>query len=191
MKKLFFLLTTVIIFNFLYSKDKYIQKPNTPKEISSQMSLVQVEYIDYNGKENLGLLVVNQKVEKEIIEIFKEIKKAGFQIEKIIPISEYDWDDDKSMEDNNTSAFNYRLVAGTTKLSNHAYGMAIDINPRYNPMIVKDKISPPNGSYSKENKGTITADSPIVKIFKKRGWTWGGDYKTIKDYQHFEKVIKK
>lgn len=191
MKKVVFLLFIIAIFGFSYSKDRYIQKPNTPKDITSQMTLVQVEYIDYSGKENLGLLVVNKKIEKEIIEIFKEIKKSGFQIEKIIPISEYDWDDDKSMEDNNTSGYNYRFVANTTKLSNHSYGMAIDINPRYNPMLVKDKVYPSNGSYSKENKGTIVADSPVVKIFKKRGWTWGGDYKTIKDYQHFEKVIKK
>lgn len=191
MKKIVFLISLIAIFSFSYGKDKYIQKPNTPKDITSQMTLVQVEYIDYNGKENLGLLVVNKKIEKEIIEIFKEIKESGFQIEKIIPISEYDWDDDKSMEDNNTSGYNYRFVANTTKLSNHSYGMAIDINPRYNPMLVKDKVYPPNGSYSKENKGTISADSPVVKIFKKKGWTWGGDYKTIKDYQHFEKVIKK
>jgi len=68
--------------------------------------------------------------------------------------------------------------------------MAIDINPRYNPMIVKDRISPLNGSYSNQNKGTITSESEIVKIFKKRGWKWGGDYKTLKDYQHFEKVLK-
>jgi len=65
--------------------------------------------------------------------------------------------------------------------------MAIDINPLYNPMIVKDEIYPQNGVYSKENIGTITPDSPVVKIFKKYGWKWGGDYKSLKDYQHFEK----
>ena len=68
--------------------------------------------------------------------------------------------------------------------------MAIDINPSYNPMIVNDRISPSNGSYSIENKGTITADSEVVKILKKRGWKWGGDYKSLKDYQHFDKILK-
>ena len=184
-----YLCLNVLAFSNEITKD-YLYKEGVPKEISSEMTLAQVEYIDYNGNYGEGIIVVNKKVAKEVVEIFQEIKKLGFQIEKIIPISEYNWDDDKSMEDNNTSGYNYRFVANTKKLSNHSFGMAIDINPRYNPMIVKDRISPLNGSYSDQNKGTITSESEIVKIFKKRGWKWGGDYKTLKDYQHFEKVLK-
>jgi len=194
MKKIVYIMYLYLCLNALafsneITKD-YLYKEGVPKEISSEMTLAQVEYIDYNGNYGEGIIVVNKKVAKEVVEIFQEIKKSGFQIEKIIPISEYNWDDDKSMEDNNTSGYNYRFVANTKKLSNHSFGMAIDINPRYNPMIVKDRISPLNGSYSNQNKGTITSESEIVKIFKKRGWKWGGDYKTLKDYQHFEKVLK-
>lgn len=184
-----YLCLNVLAFSNEITKD-YLYKEGVPKEISSEITLAQVEYIDYNGNYREGIIVVNKKVAKEVVEIFQEIKKSGFQIEKIIPISEYNWDDDKSMEDNNTSGYNYRFVANTKKLSNHSFGIAIDINPRYNPMIVKDRISPLNGSYSNQNKGTITSESEIVKIFKKRGWKWGGDYKTLKDYQHFEKVLK-
>lgn len=188
MQKYIFIPLMIFILNVSYSKDKdYIYKSGVPKEISSQMVLTEVEYIDFDGKNSTGLFIVNKKIAQETVEIFKEIKKSGFQIEKIIPISEYNWDDDKSMEDNNTSSYNYRVVANTTKLSNHSYGMAIDINPLYNPMIIKDKRYPKNGVYSKENIGTITPDSPVVKIFKKYGWKWGGDYKSLKDYQHFEK----
>lgn len=191
MKKYLFIPLMIFILNLSFSKEKdYISKPGVPSEISSQMVLVEVEYIDFDGKDSLGLIVVNKNISKETVEIFHEIKKSGFQIEKIIPISEYDWDDDKSMEDNNTSGYNYRFVENTTKLSNHSFGMAIDINPRYNPMIIKGKIYPSNGIYSKENIGTITAKSEVVKIFKKRGWKWGGDYKSLKDYQHFDKIIK-
>lgn len=194
MKKIVYIMYLYLCLNALalsneITKD-YLYKEGVPKEISSEITLAQVEYIDYNGNYEEGIIVVNKKVAKEVVEIFQEIKKSGFQIEKIIPISEYNWDDDKSMEDNNTSGYNYRFVANTKKLSNHSFGMAIDINPRYNPMIVKDRISPLNGSYSDQNKGTITSESEIVKIFKKRGWKWGGDYKTLKDYQHFEKVLK-
>ena len=173
-----------------YDSDKILKKEGAPDSITLQMEAIEVEYIDYNGKESVGVLVVNKKVAKEVVEIFKEIKAAGFPIEKIIPISEYGWDDDKSMYDNNSSGYNYRFVGGTKKLSNHAYGIAIDINPRYNPMIIGDKVYPPNGSYCDKNKGTISADSAVVKIFKKRGWEWGGDYKSLKDYQHFDKVSK-
>ena len=94
------------------------------------------------------------------------------------------------MEDNNTSAYNYRFIENTTKLSNHSYGMAIDINPKYNPMIIKNKTYPTNGEYSEKNIGTINKNSELVKIFKKRGWKWGGDYKSLKDFQHFEKIVK-
>ena len=194
MKKIGYVVFLYLFLNLsIFSKEvekNYIYKEGVPTKISSEMVLTQVEYIDYNGNDTKGLIVVNRKIAEEVIEIFREIKEAGFQIEKMIPISEYDWDDDKSMEDNNTSGYNYRFVANTQKLSNHSYGMAIDINPRYNPMRVKDRISPSNGSYSIENKGTITADSEVVKILKKRGWKWGGDYKSLKDYQHFDKILK-
>ncbi|MBN1467803.1 MAG: M15 family metallopeptidase [Fusobacteriaceae bacterium] len=191
MRKKLMLLLFIMISYFSFGEEKsYLIKEGTPLEITNQMVVVEIEYIDYNGNNQIGKIVVNKKVSKEVIEIFKEIKESGFQIEKIIPISEYNWDDDKSMEDNNTSGYNYRYVQNSNKLSNHSYGMAIDINPRYNPMIVKGEIFPSNGNYSKKNKGTINSNSEVVKIFKKRGWKWGGDYKTLKDYQHFDKVIK-
>lgn len=181
---------SAISFGSEYDSFKILKKEGAPDSITSQMEAVEVEYIDYNGKDAVGVLVVNKKLSKEVVEIFKEIKAAGFPIEKITPISEYGWDDDKSMYDNNSSGYNYRFVGGTKKLSNHAYGIAIDINPRYNPMIIGDKVYPTNGSYCNKNKGTITAESEVVKIFKKKGWEWGGDYKSLKDYQHFDKVSK-
>lgn len=186
---LLFTITAVSFATEKYDSYKILKKEGAPDSITSQMTVVEVEYIDYNGKEQKGVLVVNKKVAKEVAEIFKEIKNSGFKIEKIIPISEYVWDDDKSMFDNNSSGYNYRFVANSKKLSNHSFGMAIDINPKYNPMIIGDKIYPPNGSYNSKNEGTITADSEVVKIFKKRGWRWGGDYKSLKDYQHFDKTV--
>lgn len=191
MKKYIYAVLMIFTLNIMYCDEKdYLYKKGTPESITNQMTIIQVKFNDYNGNDSTGTMVVNKKIAKEVIEIFDEIKSSGFQIEKVIPISEYEWNDDKSMEDNNTSAYNYRLAANTKKLSNHAYGMAIDINPRYNPMVIKNKVSPANGSYSKENKGTISADSQVVKIFKKRGWKWGGDYKSLKDYQHFEKILE-
>lgn len=190
MNKLIITFIAISISLFSSSKD-YIERVGVPNEIIDQMTVISVNYKNYLGEDAIGLLVVNKKISKEVQEIFSEIKNSGFQIEKIIPISEYNWDDDKSMEDNNTSAYNYRFVSNTTKLSNHSYGMAIDINPRYNPMITKGNISPANGVYSEKNLGTITSKSSIVEIFKKRGWKWGGDYKSLKDYQHFEKIYEK
>ena len=107
MKKIGYVVFLYLFLNLsIFSKEvekNYIYKEGVPTKISSEMVLTQVEYIDYNGNDTKGLIVVNRKIAEEVIEIFREIKEAGFQIEKMIPISEYDWDDDKSMEDNNTS----------------------------------------------------------------------------------------
>ena len=95
-------------------------------------------------------------------------------------IDDYGANDEKSMAANNTSAFNYRVISGTTKLSNHSYGMAIDINPRINPWVKGNKVSPANGKVYKQKNDTA------YKIFKKYGFSWGGEWRSSKDYQHFE-----
>jgi hypothetical protein len=95
------------------------------------------------------------------------------------------------MEENNTSGFNYRKVANKDKLSNHSFGFAIDFNPFQNPAVYSDGTSSPKGSkYDKSKKGTISSETFIAQEFKKLGWTWGGDWVSMKDYQHFEKVLK-
>ena len=104
----------------------------------------------------------------------------------MIPVAAFNWDDDASMTNNNTSAFNYRFIYKTNSLSNHAYGRAIDINPVQNPYILSDGTVMPEGAeYNLATLGTITF--AIAKIFKSRGWEWGGDWLRVKDWQHFEK----
>jgi hypothetical protein len=92
------------------------------------------------------------------------------------------------MKDNNTSAFNYRVISGTRTFSTHALGRAIDINPFLNPQIKNGEISPEGATYNKYKWGTITANSWLTHEFYKRGWRWGGSWKFTKDYQHFEKT---
>nr|WP_243182907.1 M15 family metallopeptidase [Anaerosolibacter carboniphilus] len=98
------------------------------------------------------------------------------------------------MENNNTSAFNFRDVADSKGvLSKHSYGVAIDINPIQNPYMKGEKVSPAAGkSYldrGEIRKGMIIKGDVCYKAFKDRGWTWGGEWKTMKDYQHFQKSI--
>ena len=108
----------------------------------------------------------------------------------MIPISEYNWSDEMSMRDNNTSAFNYRYVSGTKILSMHAQGLAIDINPLQNPYVKNGNCSPDGSSYDTSKRGTFRPNSEIVEAFKDKGWEWGGDWKDRKDYQHFEKRLR-
>lgn len=100
------------------------------------LNYVEFLYLDFDGKEQQGELICNKAVAQDMAEIFYELYRNGYQIEKIRLVDEYGGDDTASMADNNTSCFNYRVVDGTASLSKHAYGLAIDINPFYNPYVV-------------------------------------------------------
>jgi peptidoglycan L-alanyl-D-glutamate endopeptidase CwlK len=156
-----------------------------PEPIRKTLTLGRLPFYGYDGEDHYGYMVYATEYEEEIIRIFTFLFSARFPIEKMIPVNLYRWSDEASMRDNNTSCFNYRTVKGTSVLSRHARGMAIDINPRYNPSIKGGTVEPSNGVYDPANKGTITPDSEVVKIFKAEGWLWGGDWKSLKDYQHF------
>lgn len=154
------------------------------KLIKSDIVKISVPFIDFNGNPNNGFIEVHKLVSDEVLEIFTEIKKSGFKIEKIKTIDNYNYSDEESVIDNNTSAFNFRFVSGSTKLSDHAIGLAIDINPKLNPWIHPSALN--IFKYDPNVEGTITEDSDVVKIFKKFGWSWGGDWRNP-DYQHFFK----
>jgi len=92
------------------------------------------------------------------------------------------------MADNNSHSFNFRVIAGTSKLSLHSFGRALDINPVQNPVIYPNGIIAPEGAlYRPGNRGTFTVEHPIVREFIRRGWHWGGNFEQPKDYHHFEK----
>lgn len=160
-----------------------------------------VLYYDFNGEVKTGELICNQLIAQDLIEIFYELYRNEYQIESIRLIDEYNGDDTLSMEHNNTSCFNYRVVDGTDSLSKHALGCAIDINPFYNPYIVFDKTGSgndyisPSGSEiyvdrSQNFPYKIDENDLCYKLFKAHGFTWGGDWNSCKDYQHFQKTIQ-
>lgn len=166
-----------------------------------ELRYMNVLYYDFNGEIQTGELICNKDIAQDLVEIFYELYLSEYQIEKIRLIDEYGGDDTASMEDNNTSCFNYRTVDGTSSLSKHALGCAIDINPFYNPYIVFDKTG--NGNDYISPKGSeiyvdrslnfpykIDENDLCCKLFKEHGFTWGGDWNSCKDYQHFQKVVK-
>lgn len=158
-----------------------------PEAIKKNLTLIDVYYYSFDNKLHQGQVVIHKDLADDIKEIFEQIKDEKFPVAKVIPIVKYNWSDSESMKDNNTSAFNYRVIKGTKRLSAHSYGKAIDINPLFNPYVKKTETEPEGAVYNPERTGTITAVSPITIQFKKRGWEWGGNWKLSKDYQHFEK----
>ncbi len=156
---------------------------------------VRVLYTNFNGGTSTGEIICNQAIAQDLVEIFYELYQAEYQIESIRLIDEYNADDLLSMEDNNTSCFNYRTVEGTTKLSKHAQGLAIDINPFFNPYITyengREKVSPADSeAYADRSKPfayKIDENDLCYKLFTEHGFAWGGHWNSCKDYQHFQK----
>ncbi|MDD5562014.1 MAG: M15 family metallopeptidase [Candidatus Omnitrophica bacterium] len=172
-------------------------RKEAPPEFKKRQRLINVLYYSFDGKIHKGQLVIEERLVEDICEVFRVAFKYKFPFGSVIPIS-HDrffkngkWnEDDLSMMSNNSSAFNYRAVTGGTKLSRHAYGFAIDINPVQNPYIKGSIVLPPGAVYDTAKPGTLAYNSPVVRTFKRLGWAWGGDWKSLKDYQHFEKVLR-
>lgn len=162
------------------------------------LNYVGVLYVDFQGETQAGELICNKGISKDLAQIFKELYENQYPIDKIRLVDEYDADDDLSCLDNNTSCFNFRVVAGTNNLSKHALGLAVDINPFYNPYVTypngAERISPPGsepyGDRSADFPYKIDYDDLCYQLFTAHGFTWGGDWKSLKDYQHFQKELK-
>ena len=161
-----------------------------------KLDTLTVCYVDFDGEPQQGVLICNKQIANDLKEIFSALYQAKYPIERIRPISEYGNDDERSMRANNTSCYCYRVVEGSTKLSKHAQGLAIDINPLYNPCVKRKKdgtllIQPATGKpyvdCSKSFKNKITTQDLCYRLFTERGFRWGGAWRSLKDYQHFEK----
>lgn len=156
---------------------------------------IHVLHVGFDNQVHEGELVVNKDIADDVLEIFKELYESGYQIEKVRIVDEYDADDEASMSDNNSSAFNFRFISHTTKISKHGMGMAVDINTLYNPYVKtvdgEQSIEPANAAdyvdRSKDFLHKIDHDDLCYKLFMEHGFEWGGDWKHSKDYQHFEK----
>ena len=166
--------------------------PNPNFEISSEIFkkqiLLNVIYLSFDNKYHQGQIVVHPDLELDVKELFEMMLEIKFPIFSVIPIvdKKFNFSDTLSMDANNSLGFNPRCIAGTQRLSNHASGRAIDINPMQNPYIKGGIVEPVAAVYNIKETGTILADSPVVTFLKSRDWKWGGEYIELKDYQHFE-----
>lgn len=180
----------------------FITGVSYPAEGTEHISYDDLRYVhilhyDFEGNICEGELICNTAIAQDLVEIFHELYVAEYQIEKVLLIDHYNGDDNASMSDNNTSCFNYRPVEGTNHLSKHAYGLAIDINPFYNPYVTYtddggQNISPQGSEIyadrSQEFPYKIDTNDLCYQLFIEHGFIWGGNWNSCKDYQHFQKV---
>lgn len=169
-----------------YTFYEAVEYSEAPEEIISQLELVDVYYISTDGKIHKGQVVTNRQIANDIKEIFSFMLDEGFVIEKAIPIVKYGWNDSLSMADNNSYSFCYRNIS----YSKHATGMAIDINPRFNPLRWKniDRPNTPAGAVLDTTvNGTLYPGHIVVNEFRRLGFRWGHTFTKYYDDHHFEK----
>ena len=161
-----------------------------------ELRYVHILHYDFEGNVRPGELICNEYIAQDVTEIFYELYRNEYRLERVSLIDEYDGDDEASMEANNTSCFNYRPVTNNAVLSMHAYGLAVDINPLYNPYIayLKDgsqEVLPasaqPYADRSVSFPYKIDDEDLSYKLFTRHGFIWGGNWNNVKDYQHFQK----
>ncbi len=159
------------------------------------LRLLSLPFRDFSGAVKQGQLIVHRRVARDVRNVFVQLfTDKSFAIARMDLIDAFNGDDDASMAANNTSGYNCRRVSGSARLSSHARGLAIDINPLVNPFVSRRGTSPKGGEAwdTAEERGKV-ADQPglilpgsaITRAFKSRGWGWGGDWRSSKDYQHF------
>jgi hypothetical protein len=164
-------------------------RPGCPVHIRD-LRLLTVSHWDFAGRLRTGRLVVHEDVARAVVSVMRRLFEAGFPIRRMRLIDAYGGSDFRSIEADNTSAFNCRRATGSSSWSQHAYGQAVDVNPIENPYVeggrVYHEASEPYVDRSRRLKGMIHDGDAVVRAFAAVGWGWGGYWSgSVKDYQHF------
>jgi hypothetical protein len=162
-------------------------RPGCPV-LPGQLRRLTVSYWGFDGKRRVGAIVVRATAARPVLSVFRKLYAARFPIRRLRLVEAYKGSDDASMAADNTSGFNCRFVSGTRRWSQHAYGLAIDVNPIENPYVDGARVSPPAGrrylDRSRRRPGMVMPGDVVVRAFAAIGWSWGGRW-SPPDYQHF------
>jgi len=157
----------------------------------SDLRYLRISYVDFDGNDQVGELVCNKAIADDLAAIFRDLYEARYPIRSIRLIDDFGGDDEASMAADNTSCFNYRTKTGMRTLSKHALGLAIDINPLENPYVRNSRVRPADaGAFADRSKDfphKIDKSDLCYRLFRARGFAWGGAWRSVQDYQHFEK----
>ena len=163
-------------------------RPGCPVALRD-LRVITARHVGFDGRVHTGRLIVHRDVAADVARVLRRLYAARFPIRRMVPIDAYGASDFRSIEADNTSAFNCRYVDGTTRWSEHAYGRAVDLNPIENPYVssgrTSHRASVPYVDRTPCRKGMACPGNSVVKAFAAVGWGWGGDWSGDKDYQHF------
>lgn len=170
---------------------KDVSLPQDARIDISDLRYLTLPYYDFEGQVQQGEMVCNVKIAKDLIAVFRELFEKQYQFCSIRLIDDFGGSDEVSMLANNTSCFNYRTKSGSSALSSHALGLAVDVNPMQNPFVKRGKVYPETATDFVDRNldfaHKIDTQDACYKSFKAHGFRWGGLWRSAKDYQHFEK----
>lgn len=170
---------------------KDVSLPQDARIDISDLRYLTLPYYDFEGQVQQGEMVCNMKIAKDLIAVFRELFEKQYQFCSIRLIDDFGGSDEASMLANNTSCFNYRTKSGSSALSSHALGLAVDVNPMQNPFVKRGKVYPETATDFVDRNldfaHKIDTQDACYKSFKAHGFRWGGLWRSAKDYQHFEK----
>ena len=165
--------------------------PETARIGFEELRYLTLYHYDFDGRIQQGEMVCNKAIAHDLLCIFRTLFAEAYPINSIRLVDDFHASDEASMQANNSSCFNYRTIAGSWRLSQHAFGMAVDINPLQNPCVKGSRIRPSTATdyvdRSKNFPHKIDDNDLCKKTFESYGFRWGGRWRSVKDYQHFER----
>ena len=164
-------------------------RPGCPVPLRD-LRVVTASHWGFDGRVHMGRLIVHRDVARNVVAVLRRLLAGGFPIRRMAPVDAYGGSDFRSIEADNTSAFNCRYVDGTTRWSEHAYGRAIDLNPIENPYVTSAGTTSHRASRAYLRRtpyrpGMAVEGGVLVRAFDAVGWSWGGRWSGARDYQHF------
>lgn len=159
---------------------------HVPDSVKKNLVVLDVTYRNFKGREQAGRVVCHALAAADLRGLFDTLFKAGYPLSSVRPVAEFGFSDSLSMLADNSSAFNWRTVKGTSRLSTHAQGLAIDIAPLRNPFEHRRGTRPAGAKHDRHVPGTLFDTSLAVRYLRARGWQWGGRWASGRDWQHFE-----
>jgi hypothetical protein len=171
------------------SQLRYSWHPGCPVAPSG-LRLITMTYRGFDHQVHTGRLVVNAAVTGKLILVFRTLFAMGYPIRRMVPVDAYHGSDFASIQADNTSAFNCRDATGSSSWSEHAFGLAVDLDPCENPYVAADGFEAHKRCLryvdrSLPDPGVIHAGDKVVRAFASVGWGWGGTWQGARDYQHF------
>ena len=173
------------------SRMRGVSYPDDAEIKLSDLRYLRLSYVDFDGKEQVGELVCNKAIADDLVAVFRDLYEARYPIRSIRLIDDFGGDDEASMAADNTSCFNYRKKTGMRELSKLALGLAVDINPFETPYVRPSRVRPAGAAAfadrTQDFPHKIDKSDLCYRLFRARGFSWGGAWRSVQDYQHFEK----